>query len=79
MMKDMVMEVDFIPDANGNIPVLHDPPQFKIYSNSKCVEVAAKMGGSGIYLEACTESLFNRSFPGLLCFCVLSDGITFHL
>jgi len=75
-MKDMVLELDFNPDSNGNVPILQeDAPQFKIISNVRYLE--AEIENGYVYsenVESFAARLNDRSLSDLLCYVLYCQG-----
>lgn len=71
---DFVLELDFNPDENGNVPVLQDCPQFKLFTNSKYVEIVAAQGYSASEVESMAAHIKNRTICELFCFNLFAHG-----
>ena len=70
--KDMVLELDFTPDIDGTIPILREPPQYRMFAASKYLETQVAASSQ----QGFAESLNDRSNCHLhLCTC-LKENLT---
>lgn len=73
---DMIVELDFTADDNGNIPVFQEPPEIKVFSTFNDPKA---LSDRGITEELLQNSADGGPFYGLLCQPIFDDrsGATF--